>query len=190
MLLGWEMKKGFSLIELMVVIAIVALLAAVALPAYKSYVIRTKLIEPIGMMQNILDQQMEVFQTTGSFPTSIVVNGVTISNGGGWFDVSMGNIEALGYAVNAGNDSIQLVATITGLTGMPGYTEPSGATAPNNQANQIALTTLLNSSGVIETECGAWSNASYPNNYIPLDYLPAGCQCAEVNAFYSSNTPC
>lgn len=184
------MAKGFSLIELMVVIAIVALLAAVAVPAYKTYVIRTKLLEPIQMMQTILDQQMEVYQTTGSFPTSIVVNGVTASHGGGWVDVSMESIEGLVYTVNAGNNSIILVSTINGLTGMPGYTEPVGATAPNSQANQLAITTLLNSNGVIETKCGAWSNASFPDNYIPLDYLPAGCQCAEVNAFYTSNTPC
>ncbi len=39
--------RGFSLIELMVVIAIVAILSAVAVPAYKNYVLRTKVLNAI-----------------------------------------------------------------------------------------------------------------------------------------------
>lgn len=47
-------KTGFSLIELMVVIAIVALLAAIAIPSYKSYVSRSKAAEVNGLISHYL----------------------------------------------------------------------------------------------------------------------------------------
>ena len=43
------MQKGFTLIELMIVIAIIAILAALALPAYQDYTIRAKVTEGIGL---------------------------------------------------------------------------------------------------------------------------------------------
>lgn len=47
------MEKGFSLIELMVVIAIVAILAALAIPAYQDYTIRAKVTEGLGQASTV-----------------------------------------------------------------------------------------------------------------------------------------
>ena len=45
-----QSQKGFTLIELMIVVAIIGILAAVALPAYQDYTIRGRIAEPVTLM--------------------------------------------------------------------------------------------------------------------------------------------
>jgi prepilin-type N-terminal cleavage/methylation domain-containing protein len=63
-------SSGFSLIELMVVIAIVAILAAISLPAYKSYIIRTKLTSVITTLEFLGQQSHEYASKHGYYPNA------------------------------------------------------------------------------------------------------------------------
>lgn len=63
-----KIQKGFTLIELMIVVAIVGILAAVGLPAYQDYTTRAKLTEAISLVQGAKTSISEIYQQTGSYP--------------------------------------------------------------------------------------------------------------------------
>jgi type IV pilus assembly protein PilA len=63
-----RMQQGFTLIELMIVVAIIGILAAVALPAYQDYTIRAKMSEVILALSACRTSITEVYQTGGTAP--------------------------------------------------------------------------------------------------------------------------
>src|SRR5438067_13083268 len=62
------LQKGFTLIELMIVVAIIGILAAVALPAYQDYTIRAKMSEVILAMSSCRTSITEVYQSGPATP--------------------------------------------------------------------------------------------------------------------------
>lgn len=62
-------KKGFTLIELMIVVAIIGILAAVAIPAYGNYTRKAKVTEVTNAMGAVGNALIEYYQDQGSFPT-------------------------------------------------------------------------------------------------------------------------
>jgi type IV pilus assembly protein PilA len=63
-----RLQQGFTLIELMIVVAIIGILAAVALPAYQDYTIRAKMSEVILALSACRTSITEVYQTGGTGP--------------------------------------------------------------------------------------------------------------------------
>lgn len=143
-----RIQKGFTLIELMIVVAIVGVLAALAIPAYLDYVIRAKVSEPIGFLDAARLGVAEYFQTNSSMPSSAAQAGINTAT-------TVSHVASLAYA-NSGSYSASITVAVRSVD-------------PKVDGKTVILTgTGSKTSGVVAWTCAPGT--------IDQRFLPASCR--------------
>jgi type IV pilus assembly protein PilA len=158
-------QKGFTLIELMIVVAIIGILAAIAIPAYQDYTIRSQVMEGMNLASDMKATVAEFRANRGAWPTTVAQMGLAA-----WTDKSGKYVSQIAVSANGGLD-----ITYSG----------SQANAANLSGRILSLRPGLNVANDVIWVCGNRAPPSTPGVTAPtatnattvLDkYLPSECR--------------
>jgi len=148
-----RVQQGFTLIELMIVVAIIGILAAVALPAYQDYTVRAKMSEVVLAASGPKTAVAESFQSAGAMPATQAAAGMPAVS-----DTATRLVTSVTYTTTSAGTGI-ITALATPAVG-------GGVLATMG----VVLTGTGNTStGVVQWVCT-------PTGSIPTKYLPSSCR--------------
>ncbi len=136
-----KVQQGFTLIELMIVVAIIGILAAIAIPAYQDYTIRAQVSEGLNLSGGAKAAVTEYFQDRGTMPATNAIAG----------------LEA------AGNIQGKYVASVANISGVITVTYGGDAHA-TIQANSVLLTADTSAAGSVQWVC---TSATIADKHLP-----------------------
>jgi type IV pilus assembly protein PilA len=122
-----KVQQGFTLIELMIVVAIIGILAAIAIPAYQDYTIRSKVTEMINSAGVCKTSVAEYYQSLGKLPVDEKIAGCSDKGSANTDPPTVVNGEVQVKALAGGTLSKQLTAS--GGGDMFGYKADCGGAA-------------------------------------------------------------
>lgn len=141
--------QGFTLIELMIVVAIIAILAMIALPTYQRYTLRAKLTEGLALAAPAQIAVVETYQNTGTFPGT--------NADAGFANVSTAIVDSVTIGAN-GTIVIAYAA--------------KNAALGDAQGTQLALIpNVVNANAPV-----TWLCHGQAPNPVPTDLVPASCR--------------
>lgn len=162
-----SMQQGFTLIELMIVVAIIGILAAIAIPAYQDYTIRSQVTEGLSLAASAKTAVAETWQSTGTAPGNRTDAGMspnaTDTNGRYVESVEVTDGEII---IQYGNDAN---TAITGADGVLVLTPFISQDSSISWRCGVASDPMT-ASGAMSGNTGAGATSINPR------YLPANCR--------------
>ena len=144
------LQQGFTLIELMIVVAIIGILAAVALPAYQDYTVRAKVSEAVIAGSSVKSLMSEAFQTDGTVGLDAAAGAYNKTPA---TDPSKVSKYVKSIAVNAGTPwMISVAVKADGLNGIPTGLDGGTITFSPNVNGKVPVAT---SQGAIDWACAS-----------------------------------